>query len=63
MKNQHNRTNGNERQQNVEVKDLQAKQDPKGGPHIRDFGRSNVQLSNIMKTKHDTAKSMINNVR
>jgi len=46
MKNQHNSTNGNERQQNVEVKDLQVKQDPKGGPHFKymPFGASNVQM-------------------
>jgi hypothetical protein len=44
MKNQHNSTNGNERQQNVEVKDLQVKQDPKGGPHIRRLDGSSVQM-------------------
>jgi hypothetical protein len=44
MKIQHNSTNSNERQQNVEVKDLQVTQDPKGGPHIRNFDRSSVQM-------------------
>jgi hypothetical protein len=42
MKNQHNNTNGNERQQNVEIKDLQVKQDPEGGPHYSNFNRTKL---------------------
>jgi len=47
MNSQQNSTNGNKRQQSVEIKDLQVKQDPKGGPHYSDFGgrrRSRVSM-------------------